>query len=115
MCEPTCFCWCLCPKEHTPYSFCLSGSECNIAVAPPKLPPPLTCSSIKLEAINDASGVRTIDVVLIYDPALLTVTDVAVGPGMPIDATAQINWYRDRGQVRWVSMTFRTSTAAIPP
>jgi hypothetical protein len=65
--------------------------------------------------VSDADGVRTIDVVLIYDPALLNITDVAVGPDMPADATAQINWFRNVGQSRWVSMTFRTSTAATPP
>jgi hypothetical protein len=65
--------------------------------------------------VNDANGARKIDIVLIYDPDLLNVTDVAVGPGMPAEATANINWYRTVGQSRWVSMTFRTSDAEIPP
>jgi hypothetical protein len=65
--------------------------------------------------INEANGVRKVDVVLIYDPDLLTITGVAVGPGMPAEATAALNWFRDRGDVRWVSMTFRTSDEDIPP
>jgi hypothetical protein len=65
--------------------------------------------------VSQADGIRTIDVVLEYDPNLLTITDVDVGPDMPADATAQINWFRDRGALRWVSMTFRTSAAAVPP
>jgi hypothetical protein len=75
---------------------------------------PATQTGLPLH-INEANGVSKIDVVLIYDPTLLNVSGVVVGPGMPADATASLNWFRDRGDVRWVSLTFRTSDAELPP
>jgi hypothetical protein len=65
--------------------------------------------------INQAEGVTKIDVILIYDPNLLEITGVNLGPGMPAEATAQINWDVPRNPLRWVSMSFRTSSDPDPP
>jgi hypothetical protein len=60
--------------------------------------------------VNDADGITQVTIVLKYDPDLLTITDVAVGPDTPDGSTAQVNWHLG---ARLTSLSF-TSPTALP-
>ncbi len=42
-------------------------------------------------SLNEAAGVDSVDVTLVYDPALLSITGVSVGPGMPAGSSVVPN------------------------